>query len=101
MVVAMFRGIPHLIRLAAVGVLSLAMQSRAQSSRPGWGATPYVAGGVTGVTFRVWAPQATNVTVAGTFNSWNSTAHPLQLESTNTGVWSRDVTSARINHSYK
>lgn len=73
----------------------------AQSLRPGWGASPYTEAGGTGVTFRVWAPNATSVYVAGSFNGWNSATHPLTLESTNTGVWSRDVTSARTNHSYK
>ena len=75
--------------------------ARAQSLRPGWGATPYAAGGLTGVTFRVWAPLATNVSVAGIFNGWNNTAHPLVLESTTSGVWSVDVAAARTNQSYK
>ena len=73
----------------------------AQSSRPGWGATPYADAGGTGVTFRVWAPQASSVSVAGTFNGWVNTAHPLAVESASPGVWSRDVTSARLNDSYK
>lgn len=84
---------------AALGLL--AGSAFAQSLRPGWGATPYAATGATGVTFRVWAPNATSVYVAGTFNGWNSAVHPLTLESTNTGVWSRDVASARTNHNYK
>ncbi len=39
----------------------------AQSSRPGWGATPYHDAAGTGVTFRVWAPNATSVYVPGQF----------------------------------
>lgn len=93
----MFRPLPIAVLVLAAALVS----ASGQSSRPGWGATPYADASGTGVTFRLWAPQATNVTVAGTFNSWSSTAHPLTLESTNTGVWSRDVTSARTNHSYK
>ncbi len=37
------------------------------------GATPFD----TGVTFRVWAPFAAGVAVAGTFNNWSATAAPL------------------------
>ena len=69
------------------------------STRPGWGSTPYGAGG-TGVTFRVWAPNATNVTVKGQFNGNSNTANPLFSEGTN-GVWSVDVTNAVVGHAYK
>ena len=41
----------------------------AASQRPGMGAIPYAGG----VTFRVWAPFASNVVVAGGFNGWNTT----------------------------
>ncbi len=51
--------------------------------------------------FRVWAPSATSVNVAGTFNGWSSSANPLVLESATSGVWSADVAAARTNHSYK
>jgi 1,4-alpha-glucan branching enzyme len=64
------------------------------------GSTPYADSSGTGVTFRVWAPDATSVTVAGTFNSWSSTAHPLTQEGT-THIWSRDVSTARANDQYK
>ncbi len=73
----------------------------AQSSRPGWGSIPYADGGGTGVTFRVWAPAAASVSVAGTFNGWSSTANPLVLESGASGTWSADVPAARTNHAYK
>jgi 1,4-alpha-glucan branching enzyme len=68
----------------------------AQSARTGWGSTPY--GG--GVTFRVWAPNATSVRVAGSFNNWSNTANPLALEGT-TGVWSIDVPGATAGQQYK
>jgi 1,4-alpha-glucan branching enzyme len=77
---------------------------RAQSSRPGWGATPYHDASGTGVTFRVWAPDATSVYVPGQFNSWNTTTNPLTQETTNgslDGVWSADVTNAVNNQQYK
>ena len=70
------------------------------SARPGWGSTPYADSGATGVTFRVWAPAAAGVVVAGTFNGWNTTATPLFSEGTN-GCWSADVEAARPGDSYK
>src|ERR1041384_7070042 len=51
------------------------------STHPGWGATPYGAGG-TGVTFRVWAPNAGSVTVKGSFNGFNNVSTPLVSEGT-------------------
>ena len=71
-----------------------------QSSRPGIGAIPYADANGTGVTFRVWAPTATNVTVPGSFNGWNTTSHPLAKE-TGTSYWSRDVSTARAGNEYK
>jgi 1,4-alpha-glucan branching enzyme len=72
----------------------------AQSSRPGWGSIPYSGG----VTFRVWAPNATSVYVPGQFNGWSTTATPLGAEQTNgvfDGVWSADVVGAVTNQQYK
>lgn len=76
----------------------------AQSSRPGWGSTPYHDALGTGVTFRVWAPDASSVFVPGQFNSWSTTATPLVKELTNgswTGIWSGDVTTASTGQQYK
>jgi len=47
------------ICLAAVTGWFAAMPAMAQSSRPGMGSIPYADAGGTGVTFRVWAPNAT------------------------------------------
>ncbi len=72
----------------------------AQSSRTGWGSTPYSGG----VTFRVWAPNATSVYVPGQFNNWSLTANPLGKELSNgvwAGVWSQDVAGATTNQQYK
>ena len=57
------------------------------------GAIPYGSG----VTFRVWAPFATSVSVRGTFNSWGQT--PLVSESN--GNWSVDVNGAAVGQEYK
>lgn len=73
----------------------------AQSGRPGLGSIPYADAAGTGVTFRVWAPGAVSVSVAGSFNGWNTTANPLVLESATAGTWSADVAAARTNASYK
>src|SRR5207245_1421466 len=85
-------------------ILTIALSARAQSTRPGWGSTPYQNGFQPGVTFRVWAPNATSVTVPGSFNSWSTSATPLAKEITNSvwsGVWSADVTAAAAGAQYK
>lgn len=72
----------------------------AQSVRPGMGAIPYADGLGTGVTFRVWAPNATSVTVPGQFNGWSTNANYLVKEA-GTENWSADIPAARANHQYK
>jgi 1,4-alpha-glucan branching enzyme len=65
------------------------------TQRGGMGAIPY--GG--GVAFRVWAPNAFGVAVAGDFNGWSAGAHPLASEGN--GYWSRDVPGAQPGQQYK
>ena len=65
------------------------------STRKFMGATPYDAG----VTFRVWAPFAAQVSVAGNFNGWSMTATPLYAE--DNGYWSADVAAAAVDNEYK
>jgi 1,4-alpha-glucan branching enzyme len=87
-----------------LAVLVAAASSPAQSSRPGWGSTPYHDASGTGVTFRVWAPDATSAFVRGEFNGWSGTATPLGKDLTNgvwSGNWSADVTSATNGQQYK
>jgi 1,4-alpha-glucan branching enzyme len=67
----------------------------AASTHTGMGALPYTGG----VAFRVWAPFASAVSVAGTFNAWNKGATPLTHEGG--GYWSCDVTGAAIGDEYK
>ena len=59
------------------------------------GSIPYAAG----ATFRVWAPSAASVAVAGSFNSWSKQANPLAAEGN--GYWSTDVASAKPGDRYK
>lgn len=83
---------------------ALANTILAQSSRPGWGSTPYHDGSGTGVTFRVWAPNATGVYVPGQFNNWSTNATPLIQEQTNgvgDGIWSADVAGVANGSQYK
>ena len=84
----------------------MATTAPAQSSRPGWGSTPYHDAQGTGVTFRVWAPNATSVFVPGTFTTptWLTTATPLAKELPGgvwNGVWSADVSAAAPGQQYK
>jgi 1,4-alpha-glucan branching enzyme len=52
-----------------------------------------------GVTFRVWAPFASSVFAAGTFNEWRDTANPFASEGD--GYWSVDVPGAKIGDEYQ
>ncbi len=50
------------------------------------GAHPMVRGGVPGVFFAVWAPNASRVSVVGDFNSWDGSRHPMRSRGL-TGLW--------------
>lgn len=63
--------------------------------KAGMGAIPHD----DGVAFRVWAPHADQVFVAGTFNDWSSDAHPLDREES--GYWYLDVAEAEIGDEYR
>ena len=79
------------VRLTGVMIVCLwagATYAIEVSSRPGMGAIPYEGG----TTFRVWAPNASTVHVAGQFNGWSATTQPLASEGN--GLWSTDVASA-------
>ncbi len=52
-----------------------------------------------GAAFRVWAPNATKVSVIGSFNDWNPETHPL--ESSDEGVWSCFIEGAKDGDEYK
>ena len=56
-------------------------------------------GSVTGTTFRVWAPNAKNVSVVGTFNDWKGGRNQLRQEG-KSGIWSGDVSSAKPGDEY-
>lgn len=52
-----------------------------------------------GTTFRLWAPHAESVAVAGTFNDWSMDANALDAEPG--GYWAARVEGARIGDEYK
>lgn len=78
-----------------VCLLSAVLTAAVPSTRPGMGAIPYTGG----TAFRVWAPHAASVNVAGNFNGWSTTANPLAYEGD--GTWSVDVAGANVNDEYK
>jgi 1,4-alpha-glucan branching enzyme len=62
------------------------------------GATPYADAGGTGVTFRVWAPNATSLAVRGTFNNWGTTT---LVKEPGSQLWSADVPNVPNGAQYK
>ncbi len=52
-----------------------------------------------GVSFRVWAPHASRVWVAGTFNTWNERSH--ELSRADGGHWQLTVPEARRGDEYQ
>ena len=62
------------------------------------GSVPYADTGGTGVTFRVWAPNASSVGVKGRFSSWSTIA--LTKDSSG-GTWSADIANAVVGDEYK
>jgi len=52
-----------------------------------------------GVAFRVWAPFASQVFVAGTFNQWDPASHPFASEGN--GYWSVDVPGVKSGDEYQ
>ncbi|MCP3920086.1 MAG: 1,4-alpha-glucan branching protein [bacterium] len=70
----------------------------APATHTGFGAVLFEDGSG-GTAFRVWAPHATGVHVAGTFNSWNASQAELHPEAG--GVWSLDYRGVGAGAQYK
>lgn len=56
--------------------------------------------GVDGAWFAVWAPNAVLVSAIGSFNGWNSQAHPLSSRG-QSGIWEAFVPHVQAGDSYK
>lgn len=64
------------------------------------GAHLVTANGEPGVAFGVWAPAAREVTVAGNFNDWSHSSHPLQPRG-NSGIWEGFIPGLAKGELYK
>ncbi|MCK5215035.1 MAG: 1,4-alpha-glucan branching protein GlgB [Candidatus Omnitrophica bacterium] len=58
-------------------------------------------GWIKGVYFAVWAPNAHQVTVIGSFNNWNKESNPLKMRQDGTGLWEGFVQGAQKEEMYK
>lgn len=56
---------------------------------------------VTGYYFAVWAPNATFVSVFGSFNNWNKESHPLFVRLDSSGIWEGFIPNMQKGESYK
>jgi 1,4-alpha-glucan branching enzyme len=65
------------------------------------GAHVTVQGGVQGVRFTVWAPNAQHVALVGDFNGWNPFADPMQHPEGGWGFWTLFMPEARHGQTYK
>jgi 1,4-alpha-glucan branching enzyme len=61
----------------------------------GMGATPFEGG----ARFKVWAPNATAISVVGEFNDWKPEANPLKRE--DGGMWFAEVAGAKVGQQYQ
>ncbi|TVP80287.1 MAG: 1,4-alpha-glucan branching protein GlgB [Thioalkalivibrio sp.] len=58
-------------------------------------------GGVAGVGFGVWAPNAREVSVIGDFNQWRAGSHPLQIREDDSGIWEGFIPDLMPGTQYK
>jgi len=63
------------------------------------GAHPLQREDLSGWFFRVWAPHAKSVSVAGSFNDWSETANPMTQ--TDNGIWECFIPGPSVYDSYK
>lgn len=64
------------------------------------GAHATMVGGVAGVRFAVWAPNAQRVSVVGDFNAWDGRRHPMRLRH-DCGVWEIFIPRIGAGERYK
>lgn len=56
--------------------------------------------GVSGVNFRLWAPNAKRVSVVGDFNYWDGRRHPMRRQH-QSGIWELFLPQVSLGQSYK
>ncbi|NUS22907.1 MAG: 1,4-alpha-glucan branching enzyme, partial [Streptomyces sp.] len=88
--------------LPALGELDLHLigEGRHEGLWKALGAEPMTHQGVTGTRFTVWAPNARGVSLAGTFNFWDGTGHPMRSLG-GSGVWELFVPGIGEGELYK
>ncbi len=64
------------------------------------GATPRQTNGCAGISFAVWAPNASRVSVVGEFNVWDGRRHPMRLRR-ECGVWEIFLPGVSVGAAYK
>jgi 1,4-alpha-glucan branching enzyme len=64
------------------------------------GAHLHEAGGIRGVLFAVWAPNAERVSVVGDFNEWDGRRHPMRVRGSS-GVWELFIPDLAAGAMYK
>jgi 1,4-alpha-glucan branching enzyme len=95
------RPVPEIEAGHAAGLEAAEVESR----HPGrlhevLGAHTVVHAGISGVSFAVWAPNASCVSVIGGFNGWNGFCHPMRPVGS-TGVWELFVPGVAVGELYK
>ncbi|MFJ3232607.1 1,4-alpha-glucan branching enzyme [Streptomyces sp. NPDC086787] len=88
--------------LPALGDLDLHLigEGRHEQLWRALGAEPMTHQGVTGTRFTVWAPNARGVRLAGGFNFWDGTGHPMRSLGSS-GVWELFVPGIGTGELYK
>lgn len=64
-----------------------------------YGSHPCSIDGKNGYQFRIWAPNADQVSLTGDFNNWNTDAHPMIR--TQNGAWELFVPETKMYDTYK
>ena len=58
-------------------------------------------GGLQGVIFRVWAPNAVSVSVCGDFNAWDASVNPMQRMENDGSIWELFIPGLKEFDTYK
>lgn len=64
------------------------------------GAHPIQMDDIAGISFAVWAPSATRVSVVGDFNNWDGRIHPMRVRGSS-GIWELFIPELTCGHIYK